>query len=128
MCIRDSIKTLSEATAMLDFALLDELPDYDSKLLVAKKLDAAASHRALAAARADLVSLGDLEDPEHVESTLRELAEALHLSAGQLFGILRIAISGKAVTPPLFTSMKALGAAIVLARVDVALSKLAALV
>jgi len=125
--VQERIKTLSEAAAMLDFALLDALPDYDSKLLVAKKLDAAASHQALTAARAALVSLGDLDDPEHVESTLRELAETMHLSAGQLFGILRIAISGKAVTPPLFTSMKALGVARVLARVDVALRKLAAL-
>lgn len=124
--VQERIKTLSEAPAMLDFALLDELPDYDSRLLIAKKLDAAASHRALTAARAVLVNLGDLQDPEQVESALRELAEASQLSAGQLFGILRIAISGKAVTPPLFTSIKALGAPKVLARVDMALNKLAA--
>lgn len=124
--VQERIKTLSEAAAMLDFALLDELPDYDSRLLIAKKLDAAASYRALTAARAVLVNLGDLQDPEQVESALRELAEASQLSAGQLFGILRIAISGKAVTPPLFTSIKALGAPKVLARVDMALNKLAA--
>lgn len=70
--VQERIKTLSkEAAAMLDFALLDELPDYDSRLLIAKKLDAAASYRALTAARAVLVNLGDLQDPEQVESTLR---------------------------------------------------------
>ena len=125
--VQERIKTLSEAAAMLDFALIEALPAYDSKLLIAKKLDAAASQQALSSTRAALVSLGDLQDPEHVESTLRGLAETLHLSAGQLFGILRIAISGKPVTPPLFTSMKALGATTVLRRLDVALAKLAAL-
>ena len=123
--VQERIKTLSEAAAMLDFALCEELPPYDSKQLIAKKLDAAASHGALSAARAALVSLGSLQNPEHVESTLRGLAESLHLSAGQLFGILRIAISGKPVTPPLFTSMKALGEAAVLRRIDAALEKLA---
>ena len=122
--VQERIKTLSEAAAMLDFALLEELPPYDSKQLIAKKLDAAASRQALSAARAALVGLGSLQDPEHVESTLRSLAESLHLSAGQLFGILRIAISGKPVTPPLFTSTKALGEATVLRRIDAALEKL----
>ncbi len=125
--VQERIKTLAEAVGMLDFVLLDELPVYDSKLLIAKKLDARASRQALSAARDALLGMGDLQESEQVESALRDLATARQLSAGQLFGILRIAVSGKPVTPPLFTSMKALGRARVLARIEAALAKLAEL-
>jgi glutamyl-tRNA synthetase len=125
--IQERIKTLNEASAMLDFALVTELPDYDSKLLVAKGLDAAGSHAALAAARDVLVGYVHLDDPAAVEQALRELADARGLSHGQLFGILRMAISGKKVTPPLFASMQALGQQVTLRRIEVALGKLAAL-
>ena len=119
--------SICHSPAMLDFALVDELPDYDSQLLVAKGLDAAGSHDALAAARDVLAGFVHLDDPAAVEQALRELADARGLSHGQLFGILRIAISGKKVTPPLFASMQALGKETTLARIDAALGKLAAL-
>ena len=57
---------------MLDFALVDELPDYDSQLLVAKGLDAAGSHDALAAARDVLAGFSDLDDPARVEQALAQ--------------------------------------------------------
>ncbi len=125
--IQERIKTLSEASAMLDFALVTELPGYDSRLLVAKGLDAASSHAALAAARDVLAGFAQFDDPTAVEQALRGLADARGISHGQLFGILRIAISGKKVTPPLFASMQALGKAATLARIEVALGKLATL-
>ncbi len=45
------------------------------------------------------------------------LAEALGLSAGQLFGMLRSAVTGKTVSPPLFESMEVIGKAKVLERI-----------
>ncbi|MBK6563570.1 hypothetical protein [Candidatus Amarobacter glycogenicus] len=69
--VQERIKTLSEAAAMLDFALIEALPAYDSKLLIAKKLDAAASQQALSATRAALVSLGDLRTQSMSNPPLR---------------------------------------------------------
>lgn len=125
--IQERIKTLNEASAMLNFALVEILPDYDSKLLIAKGLDAAGSYDALEAARGVLAGIVNLDDAAAVEQALRELADGRGLSHGQLFGILRIAISGKKVTPPLFASMQALGQGRTLSRIEAALGKLAAL-
>jgi glutamyl-tRNA synthetase len=66
-----------------------------------------AAHRVLASVTFDEASL---------EPALRDLAVELGVKVGQLFGILRVATSGKAVAPPLFGSLVALGRARVLAR------------
>jgi len=47
---------------------------------------------------------------------MRELATTLGLKVGQLFGIIRNAVTGKKVSPPLFGSIQALGLAQTLKR------------
>ena len=67
-------------------------------------------------------------DEASLEPALRDLAVELGLKVGQLFGILRVAMSGKAVAPPLFGSLVALGREETLARIaraDELLCKLA---
>ena len=46
---------------------------------------------------------------EEMEGPMRELAQKLGLKAGQLFGIVRNAVTGKEVSPPLFGSLQAVG-------------------
>ena len=53
---------------------------------------------------------------ETAEQPLRELAEQLGLSAGQLFGLLRSAITGRSISPPLIESMAVFGKETVLKR------------
>ncbi len=48
---------------------------------------------------------------------LRQLAEELGLKPGQLFGILRVAVTGQPVSPPLFESMAVIGKEKVLERI-----------
>jgi len=55
--------------------------------------------------------------PETAEPPLRALVEELGLSAGQVFGLLRVAITGQTVSPPLFESMAIVGKIKVLERV-----------
>jgi len=55
---------------------------------------------------------------------MRALTQELGLKAGQLFGIVRWATSGKQVSPPLFGSLEAIGRERVLARLDAAVSGL----
>jgi len=43
------------------------------------------------------------------ENTFRELADKLNISVTQMFQLIRVAISGQTVTPPLFESIKILG-------------------
>ncbi len=53
-----------------------------------------------------------------VEPPMRVLVEELGLSAGQVFGVLRAAVTGQRVSPPLFESMEIIGREKVLARIQ----------
>jgi glutamyl-tRNA synthetase len=58
---------------------------------------------------------------------MRALADELGLKAGQLFGILRVAVTGRNVSPPLFETMAIIGKDIVLERIQYAQQTLAAM-
>jgi glutamyl-tRNA synthetase len=124
--VQERLKTLDEAANWLDFFFEDRL-EYDPNLLVGKKMDAAGSLRALQQARTVLANLSRFE-ADTIEPALRSLADALELKVGQLLGIIRIAVSGRQVAPPLFETLAALGQERTVARIDCgldALSKLA---
>ena len=63
-------------------------------------------------------------DQAQAEPPLRALVEELGLSLGQVFGILRVAITGQKVSPPLFESMEIIGREKVLARIRTAIERL----
>ena len=105
-----------------------EEPDaYQPEQLTPKGRDAAAAAVALKSAAS---TLGELQDwrPETIEPTLRALAERIGWSSKDLFMVLRVAITGRTVSPPLFGSMELLGRERCLARIDAALAKLATVV
>jgi glutamyl-tRNA synthetase len=52
---------------------------------------------------------------------MRDLADQLGLKAGQLFGILRVAVTGRNISPPLFETMEVIGKETVLARLQQAI-------
>jgi glutamyl-tRNA synthetase len=114
--IQERIKTLAEAVDWLDFFFQEDV-QYDAELLVAKKMDAAASLHALRQSRELLASLPSFEAGA-IESSLRVLADELGLKVGQLLGPLRVAVTGKRVAPPLFETVAILGRERTLARID----------
>ena len=59
----------------------------------------------------DGFDLQDLEvwSAEHLEGELRPLAEKLEIKTGQLFGAIRVAVTGRKEAPPLFETMEVLG-------------------
>jgi len=116
--IQVRIKRLSEATTLVDFAFTDEL-SYEPEMLVGKRMTAAESLTALRAARAAVAALPSF-DARTLEGALRPLAAELGLKAGQLFGILRVAATGKRIAPPLFGTLAILGRERVLMRFDAA--------
>jgi len=70
--------------------------------------------------------LGRLEafDTESLEALLRPMATELGLKTGQLFGTLRVAVTGQTAAQPLFQTMAVLGKELCLRRIEVALDKL----
>lgn len=111
--IQERIKTLAEGWDLVDFAFVAEI-NYEPTMLIAKGLNAAQTLAALESLHRVLAELPF--DEAVLDPALRNLAGELGLKVGQLFGILRVATTGKAVAPPLFGSLLALGRERVLAR------------
>ena len=66
-------------------------------------------------------------DEESLEAVLRPLAEELGLKTGQLFGTLRVAVTGRTAAPPLFQTMAVLGKERCIRRIKAALDKLSSM-
>jgi glutamyl-tRNA synthetase len=114
--VQERLKKLAEVVEWTDFFFTAEL-NYAPQLLVAKKMTAEESLAALRKARETLAALPDFEE-KTLEQTLRALVEELGLKAGQLFGIIRVAVTGKKVAPPLFGTLSILGRERALERLD----------
>jgi glutamyl-tRNA synthetase len=112
------IVTLEDAIAMGGF-FFHETVAPDPKELVGKGLTPAQSADALRAAR-EILAATPAFDPTGAEEELRALAETLGYKPGVLFGIMRSAITGQSVSPPLFTSMEIIGRETFLARLGTA--------
>jgi glutamyl-tRNA synthetase len=124
--IRERMQTLAEAAPMVEGFFTDELHHSRDELLGKKFRDNASGARdALASAKARLESLSAF-DHASLESTLRALADESGVKAGDLFMLLRVATTGKPVSPPLFESMEVLGRDRCLNRIDQAIAVLAA--
>jgi glutamyl-tRNA synthetase len=113
--IRERMVTLDDAVAIGGFFFRDEVVP-DAAALIAKKLSAAESAAIAARCAAILEGLPSVEH-DVAEPPLRALVEELGLSPNQVFGILRVAVTGQSVSPPLFESMAVIGRETVLARV-----------
>jgi len=114
--IRERIKTLRDAVPWSGFIFAAEI-EPEPSLLIGKKMDAASSLNALQKARPVIAELEPFMF-EALEAALRALAEELELKAGPFFGILRGAVTGQSVSPPLFETMQIMGRERVLAQVD----------
>jgi glutamyl-tRNA synthetase len=106
--LKDRLETLADAPEHMAPFLVDDLPDYDSALLVPKKTEPAAARRGLEATLALLPGL-DLADEAATEVRLRALAEELGLKTGQLFMAIRVAATGRTQSPGLFGTLRVIG-------------------
>lgn len=116
--VQERLKTLRDVVELTDFIFVDiETPPVEK--LIGKKMTAVQSLEAIRRTQSLLAGLvyftGDA-----MEGPMRQLAIDLGLKAGQLFTIVRNAITGKRVTPPLFGSIEALGREKTLRRLELA--------
>jgi glutamyl-tRNA synthetase len=120
--IQQRLVTLDDAPDMAGFFFKEEVRP-DPAELVGSHMTAEESARALRQASSLLSTLPQVT-LEAAEPGMRELAEQLGLNAGQLFGMLRVAVTGQKVSPPLFESMEIIGKAKVLERLEQAIRML----
>jgi glutamyl-tRNA synthetase len=120
--IQERARTLAEVPELAQFFFTTEL-DYDAGLLIGKGMTREVATQALEIAQQRLAELEKF-DEEPLEAMLRSLAEELGLKTGQLFGVLRVAVTGRTAAPPLFQTMAVLGREKCLGRIKAALEKL----
>ncbi len=119
--IQERARTLAEVAELARFFFVE--PEYDSGLLVGKNMTRELAIGGLEAAQPK-IKQAEPFDAGSLEAVFRPLADELGLKTGQLFGTLRVAVTGRTAAPPLFQTMVVLGRERCLSRIDVALGKL----
>jgi glutamyl-tRNA synthetase len=122
--IQERLPALGAIGDLIGFLFVDRLV-LDPALLVPKRWDAATTRAGLAAAREAIATVEAVVfEADEIEPSLRRLAEERGWKAGDLFMAIRVAVTGRTATPPLFDTLVALGRERTLARLDVAIAVL----
>ena len=116
--IQERLPTLGAIGDLAGFLWVGDV-DVDPAMLVPKRWDIATAKVALAAARETIADVGAVSfEADELEPPLRALAEERGWKAGDLFMTIRVAVTGRTATPPLFDTLVALGRDRALARLD----------
>jgi glutamyl-tRNA synthetase len=123
--IQERLPTLGSIGELAGFLWVDRVT-VDPATLVPKRWDVATTLAALRAVRETITdSVGAVTfEADELEPPVRALAEANGWKAGDLFMAIRVAVTGRTATPPLFDSLVALGRERALERLDVAIETL----
>ncbi|MDP6100294.1 MAG: glutamate--tRNA ligase [Dehalococcoidia bacterium] len=132
--IQERARTLGEVSGLADFFFLVDVNYEVGLLLKGIEKDAHKQGRDVAEATPMAVEALDkameaLEqaavfEPEPLEQAFRVLGEELGLSPGGFFGLLRVALTGRTASPPLFNTISILSRERSLTRLAVARGKL----
>ncbi len=124
--VQERLPVLGAIGDLVDFLFSEEVA-LDLATLVPKRWDEALTLEGLGAARATLEAIAATDfQADELEPPLRALADERGWKAGDLFMAIRVAVTGRTATPPLFETLAALGRPRVLARLEAALAALAA--
>jgi glutamyl-tRNA synthetase len=122
--VQERLPTLGAIGDLVGFLFVDRV-DPDPAVLVPKRWDRDMAVEALRAARDTIAAVGMVSyEADELEPPLRELAEARGWKAGDLFMTIRVAVTGRTATPPLFDTLVALGYERTLERLDRAIERL----
>ena len=122
--VRERLPVLGAIGDLVDFLFVDDLA-LDPALLVPKRWDTDTTLLGLETARGTIDAQGRVSfEADELEGPLRDAAAAHGWKPGDLFMAIRVAITGRTVSPPLFDTMVALGSRRTLDRLDAAIASL----
>jgi glutamyl-tRNA synthetase len=122
--VQERLPVLGAIGSLVDFIFLASVP-VDPELLVPKRWDAPTTLEGLTAARKVIAEVGAVAyEADELEPPLRALCEARGWKPGDLFMAIRVAVTGRTATPPLFDTLVALGRERTLDRIDAAIATL----
>lgn len=114
--LQERIVTLDDAPVMAGF-LFEEVVIPKSEELIIPNLTVDKTIIAAQRTYDYIISQSGLNHTS-LDQPLRKLAEELGLTAGQLFGFLRVALTGQKISPPLLETMEVIGKDVVLKRIQ----------
>jgi len=120
--VQERTRLLSELGELCSFFFSDDL-SYAPSLLAIKGLDAGAA-RSILGRILSILEKSPSWEAGHLEELIRPLGEEPGLSTKLVFGIVRVAVTGRTAAPPLFQTMEVLGADRCLSRLRTAISLL----
>jgi glutamyl-tRNA synthetase len=122
--VQERLPRLGAIGDLVGFLWVDDIR-VDPAVVVPKRWDGTITREALRAARDTISGIGQVSyEADELEPPLRALAEARGWKAGDLFMAIRVAVTGRTATPPLFDTLVALGPERTLARLDSAVAVL----
>ncbi|MFL5723464.1 MAG: glutamate--tRNA ligase [Chloroflexota bacterium] len=116
--ITERLPRLGAIGDLVGFLWVEDI-ELDPAVLVPKRWDAATTREGLVAARSTIAEVGAVSfEADELEPALRSLAEERGWKVGDLFMAIRVAVTGRTATPPLFDTLVALGREATLRRFD----------
>ncbi len=116
--IRERLVTLDDCIPFAAFFFKEDVKPAPEDL-IAKGLDAVTCSQIVKKSREILSSIASISHAE-AEPLMRAYVESSGYTPAQVFGILRVAVTGQKVSPPLFESMEIIGREKVLERLKIA--------
>ncbi|MEX2372719.1 MAG: hypothetical protein WD800_02855, partial [Dehalococcoidia bacterium] len=108
--IQERIQTLADVAPLVDFFWQGDIEPPSAEEFLQKKWRDQPAEAARALARsADVVEAVDPFEAAALEGEMRALCDELGVKAGDLFTLVRLAVTGRRVSPPLFESMEIIG-------------------
>jgi len=120
--IQERIKLLRDVREAADFFFAEELPPYPAAELIPQKGTPELARTVLEEALT-ILAIADFNH-DALEAALRAGAERLKIKTGQMFQPIRVAVCGRKVAPPLFSTLAVLGRETSLHRIGKAIEML----
>jgi glutamyl-tRNA synthetase len=117
---QERLRTLGEASHAVSFFYTEDW-EYETPL-IQKGMDAESTKNALTKTHELLKNL-DTWESAVIEERMRALMVELELKPAQLFGAVRVAVSGRKATPPLFQMIEVLGRERTMSRIERAIAQ-----
>lgn len=121
--VQTRMKTLNDVVPMAGFFFKPEFTPPAPEAVIQKKMDATSTRRALEASLPVLRSIQPFTAAALLE-IFTELGQELSLSNSQMFGMLRVAVSGQTVSTPTFETMEILGREESIRRIELVITTL----
>lgn len=121
--VQTRLKTLNDVLPMAGFLFQETFKPVPLESLIQKNMDEEKTRAVLERAYRILAGLNTFSHAAQ-EEAMRALADEMGLKPNQLFGTLRVAITGQQVSTPLFETMEILGKDVSLGRIQQAVDSL----